>query len=213
MRKLIFFLILLPAFSITATAQAYEDNIQYDKKKQAAIAVEYSFPPEALENAFIERMRKLGYKPKEEKGFLNKDKGFLVFKDAYVTDISKDKLDYIVNVEKKSRKEEDAAVLFMFMMKKEENVIATMGNDNLNKVKKFLNNLLPEVEAAYLELQIRDQEESLTNAEKKLRSLQGERLELDRKLAENLKTQDEKTKEIESHKLSIETLKAKRKKD
>jgi len=55
-----------------------------------------------VENAFVKRMEKLGYKAKEEKGILNRDKGFLVFKNAYVTDISKDRLDYIIKVERKS---------------------------------------------------------------------------------------------------------------
>jgi peptidoglycan hydrolase CwlO-like protein len=88
-----------------------------------------------------------------------------------------------------------------------------MSNADLAKTKRFLNNLLPDVEAAHLELQIKDQETSLDNAEKKLRTLQAERQELDTKLADNLKTQDETAKEIESRKLSLETLRGKRKKD
>ncbi len=213
MKKAILLIVMATGLVTGLRAQAYEDKIQYDKDKQAAVAVEYAFREEALENAFIDRMRKLGYKPKEEKGFLNRDKGFLVFKDAHVSDISKDKLDYVIKVEKKSRKSTNESVLFLVILKDEQNVIASMSNADIAKTKKFLNNLLPDVEAADLELQIKDAETSLTDAEKKLRTLQAEKEELDRKLADNVKTQEETVKEIESRKLSVETLRGKRKKE
>ncbi len=213
MRKAFFLFCIAYVVAITVTAQAYEEKIQYDKDKQAAVAVEYSFREEALENAFIERMKKLGYKPKEEKGFLNRDKGFLVFKNAHVPEISKDKLDYVIKVEKKSKKTTNESVLYLVILNNEVNVIASMSNSDIAKTKKFLNNLLPDVEAADLELQIGDAEQSLSDAEKKLRTLQGEKEELDTKLANNIKSQEETAKEIESRKLSVETLKGKRKKD
>lgn len=213
MKKYFFLSSLLLFFSATLTAQAYEDDIQYDKKKQKAVAVEFAFPAEALENAFVERMKKMGYKPKEEKGIFNRDKGFLVFKNAHVTDISKDKLDYAIKVEPKSKKETEAAILYMIMLKDENNVLPTMSSSEIKKAKSFLNNLLPDVEAAHLELRIRDQENSLAKAEKKLRTLQAEKEDLDKKLELNLKTQDETVKEIESNKLALETLKGLRKKD
>jgi hypothetical protein len=211
MKKAFFFFCLTFVVAAIACAQAYEDKIQYDKDKQAAVAVDYSFREEALENAFIERMKKLGYKPKEEKGFLNRDKGFLVFKNAIVPEISRDKLDYVIKVEKKSKKTTDESVLYLVILNNEVNVIASMSNSDIARTKKFLNNLLPDVEAADLELQIRDQEQSLADAEKKLRTLQGEKEVLDTKLADNVKTQEETAKEIESRKLSVETLKGKRK--
>src|SRR5687768_7938026 len=98
-----FLLLLTSAFALmmVARSQAYEGSIQFDKKKQAAIVIDYSYPAEAVENAFILKMSKLGYKAKEEKGFLNKDKGFIVFKNAFVTEISDTRLDYIIKVERK----------------------------------------------------------------------------------------------------------------
>ena len=211
MKKAFFFFCLTFVVATIAGAQAYEDKIQYDKDKQAAVAVDYSFREEALENAFIERMKKLGYKPKEEKGFLNRDKGFLVFKNARVQEISRDQLDYVIKVEKKSKKTTDESVLYLVILNNEVNVIASMSNADIARTKKFLNNLLPDVEAADLELQIRDQEQSLADAEKKLRTLQAEKEVLDTKLADNVRTQEETAKEIESRKLSVETLKGKRK--
>lgn len=213
MKKIILVPIVICMAISSVFAQAYEDKVQYDKDKQAAVAVDYAFREEALENAFIDRMRKLGYKPKEEKGFLNRDKGFLVFKNAQVSEISKDKLDYVIKVDQKNKKSVGESVLYLVILKDETNVIASMSNADIAKTKKFLNNLLPDVEAADLELQIRDAEQSLADAEKKLRTLQAEKEELDKKLALNIKTQEETSKEIESRKLGVETLRGKRKKD
>ena len=198
---------------LISLAQSYEGTIQYDKKKQAAIVCDYSYPAQAVENAFVKRMEKLGYKAKEEKGILNRDKGFLVFKNAYVTDISKDRLDYIIKVERKSRKESDESIIYMVMLKNDANAIYTMEAYDIGKAKSYLNEMLPDIEAANLELQIAAQEEVVTKAEKKLKELQDDKLNLEKKLAENATAQDETIKDIDAQKKSLEALKEKRKKN
>ena len=102
MKKISLTILLFLSVSLAAFTQAYEGTIQYDKKKQTAIAIDYSYSAEAVQNALIQKIEKMGYKAKEEKGILNRDKGFLIFKNAYVTDISRDKMDYLFKVEKKS---------------------------------------------------------------------------------------------------------------
>ena len=178
MKKIALLFMSVLAVSITVFAQAYESSIQYDKKKQVAIAIDYTFPPEAVENAFNQKMEKMGYKGKEEKGILNKDKGFLVYKNAYVTDISPDRMDYIVKVERKSRKEKDETVLYLIMNKNGENAMATMEAVSVGQAKVFLNNMIPDIEAANLELQIKDQEEIVAKAEKKLNGLKDDQVSL-----------------------------------
>ena len=123
MKKNVFTLLLLIGFVTMASAQAYEGTIQYDKKKQRAVMIEFGYTPEAVENAFVQKMAKMGFKPKEEKGILNKDKGFLVFKNAYITDITSERIDYIIKVERKSRKEKDEAVLYVIMNKGDMNIM------------------------------------------------------------------------------------------
>ncbi len=212
MKKMSLLFICFFIISLTVSAQAYEGTIQYDKKKQAAIVTDYAYPPEAVENAFIQKMEKLGFKVKEEKGILNRDKGFLVFKNAYVTEISKDRMDYIIKVERKSRKESDEAVLYMIMSKEDENNIAKMDAYDIGSAKSFLNNMLPDIEAANLELKIKAQEEVVAKAEKKLKGLQDDKIDLEKKLAENVKSQDDTIKDIETQKQSLEALRGKRKK-
>jgi hypothetical protein len=211
MKKICLLVIVFLCITSAAKTQAYENTIQYDKKKQTAIAIDYSYSPEAVQNAITQKMEKQGYKAKEEKGLLNRDKGFLVYKNAYINDISRDKMDYIIKVERKSKKESDETTLYMIMSKDGANAIAKMDAYDIGSAKSYLNNMLPEIEVANLELQIKAQEEIVTKAEKKLKGLQDDKIELENKLALNVKSQDDTLKDIEAQKVSLETLRGKRK--
>ena len=213
MKKISLLLMSVVIISAVAAAQAYEGTIQYDKKKQAAIAIDYAYPPEAVENAIIQRLEKLGYRAREEKGILNRDKGFLVFKNAYITDISIDKIDYIIKVERKSRKESEEAILYLIMNKEGGNSMEKMDSYDIGRAKSYLNNMLPDIETANLELLIKAKEEMVNKAEKKLKNLQSDKLELENKLTANSKMQDETIKDIETEKQNLETLRGKRKKE
>jgi hypothetical protein len=71
------FLLLISSMTITVAvrSQAYEANTDYDKKKQQAIVIEYSFPPDAVQNAIVQKMGRMGYKPKERKGPFQQGQG------------------------------------------------------------------------------------------------------------------------------------------
>ncbi len=210
-----YFLPVFAAFSLfrfAGNAQAYEDKVQYDKKKQEAIAIQFNFPPEAVENAVVGRFSKMGYKPKEEKGIFNPDKGFIQFKNANVTVISRDKMDYIVNVERKSRKEKDEAVLYLIMYKKDDNAIPQMDAGEIRNAKAFLESLLPDVEAADLELQIKAQQEAVDRIAKKLGDLKDDQAALEKKLQENAAQQVATRKDSVTQRQALDTLIGRRKK-
>ncbi len=213
MKKLIFFLFTGLAISTITSAQAYEGTVEYDKKKQDAFMIDYSYSPEAVENAIIKKMEKLGYKPKEEKGLFNKDKGFKIFKGAYVTEANAERLDYIIKVEPKSRKNKDESVVSLILLKNGSNAKTGFGVAETEQVKDFLRNLLPNIEAADLEIQIRTQEEAIAKAEKKMKNLRAEKEELEKKLSDNIADQESTQKDIDNQKLTLEVLKGKRKKD
>jgi hypothetical protein len=206
MKSILLVLASTMVFAVTAKSQAYEGNIEYNKKKQQAILIEYSYPSDAVQNAIVQKMGKMGYKAKEEKGLFNKDKGFLVFRNTYVTDISGDRMDILINVERKSRKASDESVLYMIMIKEGENALMTMEPGTINKAKSFLNNMLPDVEAADLELRIKDQEETVARAEKKLRELKDDQNSLEKKLQDNKSSQEATQKDIEAQKQALGTL-------
>jgi hypothetical protein len=200
------------------SAQAREGKIEYNKENQACLVMEYNFPPEAVENGFIHKMDKLGYKGKEEKGMFNKDKGFRVYKDARIGEISSTKMDYIINVEQKSKKEEDETIMYFLINRNGDNALPKLNTDELGKAKAFLYNLLPDIEAANLELKISDQEEILSKAEKKMKTLQDDKEDMEKKiqklqddLKENEKDQEKQKEEVENQKKILENLKDKRK--
>ena len=217
MRKpiLTFFFI---AASFILKAQAYEDKIEYNKEKQACIVMEYDVPPRAVENAVVAKMNKLGYKGKEEKGMFNKDKGFRVYKDAMIGDISPSRYNYIVNVDRKSRKETDDAVLYLIIMKDDGNALSRLNTEELGNAKSFLYNLLPDIEAENLELQITAQEDVVTKAEKKLKTLKDDKDDMEKRvkklqddIKQNEKDQEKQTSEIDNQRKALDALKAKRK--
>jgi len=217
MKKTILFLILLNAVSLVF-AQAFEDKIEFSKKTQPCLVMNYDYPNEAVENAIISRMDKLGYKGKEEKGLFNKDKGFRVYKGIYIHEISSNRYDYILKVERKSRKESDQTVLYFFIQKDNDNIMSSLPAEDIGKAKSFLYNLLPDIEAANLEIQILAQEETVSKAEKKFRSLQSDKEDMEKRMKklqddikQNEKDQDDQQAEIESLKKILEDLRSKRK--
>lgn len=218
MKKIVLLLQAALLFSLAASAQAYEGSIEYNKKKQTSLVMEFPYSAEAVENAIVKRMEKLGYKTKEEKGLFNKDKGFRSYKNAYITDISDKSLDYIIKVERKGKKDDDRAMVNMIIMQGADNAMTAMDAYDVGKAKDFLNNLMPDVEAANLELQIKAQEEVVAKAEKKLSKLKKDKDEMEDKIKklqkdieDNVKDQDNTQKDIESQKGILENLKLKRK--
>jgi hypothetical protein len=217
MRKFILSLIFLSA-SFLLKAQAFEDKVEYKKVKQACLVMEYEFPQQAVENAITAKMNKLGFKGKEEKGMFNKDKGFLVYKEGLVGDISPGRYDYIINVDRKSKKEADAAVLYLIIMKDDANALSRLNTEELSNAKTFLFNLLPDIEAANLELQITAQEDVVVKAEKRLRTLQTDKDDMEKKIKKlqddirtNEKDQEKQNAEIENQRKALDALKGKRK--
>ncbi len=211
MKKFFLFICLSGFFSVSAFSQAYESNITYNKKKQKAITIDYTYSQEAVQNAIVQKIEKMGHIGKEEKGMFNKDKGFIVFKDAFITDISEERMDYILKIERKSRKDKDETTLYLVLNKGGEDAIPAMSAHDVGRTKVFLNNLLPEIEEANLELQIKAQDESVVKSEKKFKDLQDQKADLEKKLQKNTEDIENQQKQIESQRAALEGLKGKRK--
>lgn len=207
MRKFIFTLLLLTAGAGLAFSQAYESRIEYDKKKQDAFVIDFPYTQDVVEKAFVEFMDKLGYKAREERGLFNKDKGFIVFKDAFIPGVSTTKsYDYVIKVERKSRREKDESMLYLIAMKDDANAKSSFDSYDVQRAKTFLGSLLPNVQAADLEAQIKVQEEAISKAEKKLNDLKKDQSDLEKKLDDNKTDQENTTKDIETKKKDLEAL-------
>jgi len=206
-------LLLMAAFMWPASsfAQAYESQLTYEKKKQKAMSMDYNFSQEAVENAIVKKIEDMGTLGKVQKGIFNKDKGFIVFKDAIVSEVSDERMDYIIKVDRKSRKEKDASSLSIILNKDGQDAIPAMDAQAIGKVKAFLSNLYPDIEEANLELQIKSQDDVVVKAEKKFKDLQDEKADLEKKLKKNQEDLERQQKEIESQRTSLDLLKGKRK--
>jgi hypothetical protein len=210
MRRLIITIIFIFFLFYTGKAQSYEGTVDYQKKGEKAIIIEFPYPASVVEDAIVDKFEKLGFKKKESKGFL-------VYKNIILPDISSEPADYMIRVDKKSRKEKDESIVYLMVSRNDQNVISA--NDEINtSAKTFLNNLLPDVEAHNLDVQIKDQDAIVTKAQKKLKDLRDDKDNMERKikklqddLEKNEKDQDNQQNEIDKQKQILETLKAKRK--
>ena len=203
---------------ILIAAQAKEGTIEYKKKKQECFYINYNFPPEAVENALMGKLKKMGYTGREEKGMFNKDKGFNVYKEATLSDISPGKYDYVINIERKSKKESDESVLYLLILNNDVNAIPQLSNAEKGKAKTFLEDLTPEVEEAHIDILVAAQATVLATAEKKLKQLQTDSVELQTKITKlqeelttNSKAQETQVAEVENQRKILEAIKARKK--
>ena len=203
---------------VLLTAQARQGTIEYKKKKQDCFYINYNYPPEAVENALMGKLEKMGYKGREEKGMFNKDKGFNIYKEATLKDISPGKYDYVVNIERKSKKESDESVLYLLIFNNDENVVKKLSSDEAGKAKSFLEDLTPEVENAHIDILIAAQTEVVTGAEKKLKQLQTDSVELQKKITKlqeemltNSKAQETQLTEIANQRKILEAIQQRKK--
>ena len=212
------FNLLFWCFPVLLTAQAKEGVVEFKKKKQECFYINYNFPPEAVENALMNKLTKMGYKGREEKGMFNKDKGFNIYKEATLSDISPGKYDYVINIERKSKKESDESVLYLLILNNDVNALPELSNAEKGKAKAFLEDLTPEVEEAHIDILVAAQATILATAEKKLKQLQTDSVELQTKitklqeeLSANSKAQETQLAEVENQRKILEAIKSRKK--
>lgn len=210
MRKVLFFLLLTFSFSSAVMAQAYEATAEFDKKKYAAFLAEYPYQAPAVENAILKRFSKLGYRPRLEKGIFNKDKGYHVFAGSIMSDITEGNADFMIKVENRSHKGKETSLLTMIILQAGEALGRSVSAPRAEKVKTYLEAMVPDIEAENLELNIKAQEDAIIKAEKKLESLRTDQKELEKKLENNRRSQTDTENEIKAKQEGLQALKAKR---
>jgi chromosome segregation ATPase len=114
-------------------------------------------------------------------------------------------------VDRKSRREKDETTLSLLINRKGEDMIPTLDAQTIGRAKLFLTNLIPDIEEANLELEIKAQDELVVKAEKRLKDLQDEKSDLEKKLQKNASELEKQQKEIESQRATLDALKGRRK--
>jgi hypothetical protein len=211
MRKITTIIAALMILSKGLQAQAYEGKTEYQKKDEEAIIIEFPYKPSIVEGALVEILEKMGHKARESKGFR-------AYKGIAITEISKDNMDYILRVERKSRKDKDESVVYLILKTTGTNPLSVSSSSIKDNAKTFLNGLAPQVEAYNLEQEIIAQEDLVQKAEKKFAKLQDDQRDMERKikkleedLEENKKDQERQKDEVEKQKQVLEAMKGKRK--
>ena len=140
-----------------------EGKVDHHRKDQPALIIELPYPPDVVEDAIKDYLNKKGSKS-------NSSRGYQLFKDTKLSELDTEGSDLYFKVERKSRKEKDASVVYFYVTKPNENFKATaasMEMYNTGAARSFLQGMLPSVEAHNLEVEITTQEGAVKKAEKK----------------------------------------------
>ena len=204
MKKL---LILLLCIAIqNAYAQVYEGKADYNKTSQAAVIGEFKYPEDIIIKTLNDKLERMGYKTKN-------NRGYLVVSNAIINSISSKPMEYAFKIERKSRKEKDISLITVVM---NENLINTTA-DNSAKLKGFLADLTPYIDAVNTDFMVSVQYEVVVKAEKKMKNLQNDQAALEKKVSnlqdeikKNAKEQDDQQKEIKRQQEVLDAFKAKK---
>ncbi|MEX0635136.1 MAG: hypothetical protein WD135_00100 [Ferruginibacter sp.] len=190
MKKILGFLIMVaPIFS--ASSQSKLTNATFNKIPQTAIQLNLAYSEEAVSNAIANKLGSYG-KPK-------KMKEFLVYRNVNIPEISSSPVTLYFNVEKRSRNDNNNAVLILLLSNEFERFYNNETDPVLFKrAIEYLNGFSQPIASAELELVILAQDETTQKVDKKLKKLRDETI--------NLQNQEKKLQEkIEQNKKDIES--------
>ncbi len=200
--------IFFPGFLL---AQVSEGEIEFSGLKRTVKKMEINQESEIVEQAVKNRMARAGYKPKESKGWL-------IFKDVDDKEISDERCDLHVKVDKKSRKEKDVSVVHFFISKPNDHATPAALAGSMLVAEGFHGQITSHSDAHKLEKDIMAQEELTKKAEKKYDDLVKEQASLEKKiknlqddLESNKQKQQSQVQEVENQRKALEQLKSKRK--
>jgi len=213
MRKLILIFGLILCLHNLVNAQAYTGQAGYNKNMISAAINEMPYEESTVDNAIATKFKSLGYSSSKASD------DFLVFKAVKLPELGPDTYDLYFKTDRKSKKEKGRTVVYMLISKGSEVFIAQAADTNLfGNANVFLNNLITDVAAADLQVQIAAQEDVVKKANKKLNNLTDDSQDLAKKQAKiNQEIEDNKNDlakqqaEVASQTQILETLKAKQK--
>ncbi len=210
------FPLLIAVVSITflkAQPQAFEATTEFQKTTQPAAIIELPYSASVVEKAVSEYMSRKGIKG-------NDSKGFKVFRNYKLRESQDYMSDLYFKIERKSRKEKDLTVVSLVVGKSSEDVKARTSPDNtsLDGAKELLNDMVGSIDAYNLEVQIKDQEETVKKSQRKYDGLVDDQKDYEKKirnlqdkLEENKRDQQKQQDEVKRQLDLLETLKGKRK--
>jgi len=198
--------------STTLFAQTRNATAEYLGNKQPAIEFDVPFPEKTVTKSIDDYFQKLGYKGKD-------NKGYLIYKGVHLAELGSESYDLYFKTDVKSRKNKDATIVTMLISSGYDKFIADSTDANaFSNAKSYLSGLTDRVAVYDLEQQITDQDNTVQKVTKKMNSLTSEGEDLKKKktklendIAENLKKQEALKAESDKQIQILNTLKDKRK--
>ncbi|MEP6627635.1 MAG: hypothetical protein ABJA32_06600 [Ginsengibacter sp.] len=215
--KLLFTLAISLLVAGVVFAQApMKTTAEYNGQKYPCYIIDYNLPPDEAENVIKDQLKSDGYNAV-------KSKGYLVYRNVRLKDLNPNEpQDVFIKVERKSRKEKDQSLVTMITAKagqvpedkvKGAKTVADVESSDNSVV--FLNSFQNNVNVKSHNLAIDAQTDEVAKAEKKLKSLQGAQVKLEKKIKDyqddlnsNKKDQQQQTDEIAKQKAALEQLKS-----
>ena len=170
--KLIIFVIITAMITLNVNAQSLTGITSFNKSPQSSLIYNLPYSDEAVSGGIETKMISFG-KPR-------KMKGFLMYKNVRIPEISNDALTIYFGADKKSNKDNSNAVLTMLLANEGNRFYTTEENKELfSKAAIYLNTFEPAVAAASLELQIKEQDEVIKKTDKKLKNLRDDKIDFE----------------------------------
>ena len=216
-----YLLLLLAAFILSSTiyGQASYTSISYNKTSQPGLMLDLPYSESVVEDFIVANLKKIGYNA-ETKGKLfwkqNKLNGFYIFKDVRLENAT-EPVDLYFKVDQKSRKAKDQSIIYLLMGKGETFISSTSDEQTYQAAKSFLNGFIDQSASYKLDLDIKNQEESVKDAEKKLDKLKDNEKDMTKKieqlekdLKKNREDQEEQQKKISQEKDKLQELRGRK---
>jgi DNA repair exonuclease SbcCD ATPase subunit len=200
MRNRIFLLGCTLVLMTGVRSQAYESRIEYQKTQQSAAVISLPCSQDVAAEGLKEYMAKKGAKGA---GF----KDFTVYRSFMLDSNDKDLSDLYFKIDRKSSKEKEVTLITLVPARKGEEIQTRSATDQaqMDEAKAFLNQLAPYIESHHVNVEISEQQQILTKAQKKMSDLMDDSTDLEKKirklqadLNENKNDQTKQTKEVEA---------------
>jgi hypothetical protein len=206
MKKII--AVLLVAVAGKASAQSVNSTVSFNKIDRPALMLTVPYKESVAEGAIVENLKKTGYDA-ETKGKLfwkqNKVNGFYTFKSV---NLNGNLVDLYFKVDQKSRKL-DQTNMYLLVSKGEENFVGRDDTAVYNSAKRFLDGFVTETASYKLQLDIKAQEETVKDSEKKLAKLKDNEKDMEKKI-EQLQNDLKKNREQQVNQAQVIELEKKK---
>jgi chromosome segregation ATPase len=193
-------LLIVIAFPAIINAQSF-DQIEWQGKKVPAMTTEIYQNANTTEAAIKEYFEKLGFFAKVQKGILS-------YKNIKLSDIDDDPYDVLIKIDRRSKQEKDASIVYFSMAKNYDQYIKNSSDDKLKKrVETFISEFKALANEKALNIEIKNQEEKSKSAEKKLKDFLEEKENMEQKIIKLTQQKEDKIKEIQKQEQEVENQK------